>query len=271
MKSFNFIRAFNNSNKTMKKSFKLLILIALGAGLVTLNACKEEPLEDPIPTISCYLTSFSEEGDAATYTLDDDNKVVSALTNGETTTFTYDVDGRLATADDGSINAVFVYDGADKMPNRINITAQGQTLAYMLIKSANDNITEIETHFIDPNVGDIAYSRNSHTYTGNNLATIILEQFDLNTQQFVEAGRVENITNDGKTNPLARSLAYFFMNFENPTVLGASNMTGGSVTTDGTTSPLVIQYTYNENDYPLTAAQIVDGDTTNLIFGYSCK
>ncbi len=257
----------------MKKYFKLLFLMVLGASLLTLNACKEETTDDPTPTptINCYLTSFNDDGDLYTYTLDDDNTVLSVTNDGSTTNFTYDNDGRLTNATDADFDGVFVYSGANTLPDRININAQGQTFAYLKVTHSNGNITEVESHLIDQQLGDIAFTRNSYTYNGGDVVSTVVEEFDLQTQQFTEAGRVENITNDGKENPLKRSLAYFFMHFENPNAVGASNITGGDVTVDGNTGTLTIEYDYNENGYPTSALQVADGDSLTMTYGYDCK
>ena len=260
----------------MKINIKLLTIALLGTALVGLQSCKEESVDPPADNSeSCYLKTYTESDgsymDEYAYTLDNDNKVAAATYDTTTTIFTYNGD-QLISATDGSYVANFVYGSSSTRPDSVAITVQGQLAAYMKLTHSNDDITKLEIFLSDPQSGDIMVSRFTYGYdNSHNITSLIIDEYDFLNMTLVEAVKAENITNDGKNNPFARSMAYFFMHYENPSVMGASNITGATVTSDGTTSSLTISYTYDDNGNPLTSSENLDGETVTRTYGYQCQ
>ena len=260
----------------MKNSFKILTLLVLGAGFSTLQSCSDETdTTDPTPsTPVCYITQevYSDIDGSSTknFTYDSDNNLVLAVEGKDSTIFEYS-GGRLSRAFDGYTEATVIYNSGN-VPERINLKEDGVDVEYLfLTKDANNNITKVEFHTLR-NGGDTIEAVNHMTYdaTGN-LATILVEDYDYENDEFVTFLSADEFVNDGKKNPYGESLAFFYLNTDNPLVLGKSNITSATVNVAGNDFPYSSTFTYNSNNYPLTTATTFFLGNNNISFTYNCK
>ncbi|MDB4107121.1 hypothetical protein OAD66_01250 [Bacteroidia bacterium] len=251
----------------MKKTFNLLMILALGAAVFTLNSCSEEPAEDPTPAETiCYLTQSEEDGEVTTYSYDSDNNVISSISYGDTTTFEYS-GGRLNLAYDGSTEATFIYESGN-VPSRINLQEDGQSDGYIIMTNTNGNITKIEQHDVDDQIQDVTFA----TYDANgNLLSVINETWDADLKEFETMAEITNIVTDGKKNPYSTSLALIYADLENPLNFGQSNIVSGDFVVFDQAVPVTSSYTYNANNYPTSSVLTALGEETIFNFTYNCK
>lgn len=258
----------------MKKSFKILTLLALGASTLFFNACSE--VEEPLPPAAdpiCYMTQESITDDFGTetssFTWDSDDNLVQSVYEGDTTIFEYS-GGRLARAYDGYEEATIIYD-AGNIPSRINLAYDGIPAGYIILTSDGGNITKVENHEVEgmnDQVTEVSYI----TYDGNgNVTAFDVDEYNEDTQMFETFLTATNIVSDGKKNPYAESFAFLYLNIDNPAALGKSNITSASISLQGQTFPYTATYTYNDNDYPLTSAITFFIGSSNYTYTYNCK
>ncbi len=258
----------------MKKSFKSLTVIALGAGLLTLNACKEEVVEEPSVPI-CYLTqetySDADGSDVSYYEYDSDDNLVLAVYDGDSTIFGYR-NGRLVSANDKFTEATFIYGSGSTFPERINLKEGGIDYGFLIVETTNGNITKVEVHENDGTSGDLITEVSYITYDANgNIKSAQLDEWDEDTEEYITYLNIGNITTDDKTNPYSGSIAFFYLNNDNPLVLGVNNILTGDVTLAGTVLPYTSSYTYNDNDYPITSSTVFFIGSNTRTFTYNCK
>lgn len=260
----------------MKKSFKILTLLVLGAGLITFQSCKEEtdPTTPTPSTPTCYMTQEVHtdiDGSYTTdYSYDAESNLVLAVEDGDSTIFEYTA-GKLTRAYDGYTEATVVYTSGN-VAERINIKEDGIDMQYLLLTTdANGNITKVEFHNL-ANGGDTIEVVNYMTYdAAGNLSTIQVDDYNYETDEFETFISASAIVTDGKKNPYAESLAFFYLNSDNPLVLGKSNVTSASVEVAGNAFPFSASFTYNSNNYPLTSAVTFFLGNDNVTYTYDCK
>lgn len=246
-------------------------MIVLGAGSIVLNGCKENNTSPTPSSKSCYLTSYNGANGNYTYELDADNKVIKASVDTTEITFTY-TGAQLTSAFDGEVLSNFHYGGNTEIPDSIFLTYQGTPLGHLAISESNGDITGVLFNVYDQTQQLIPVSRYTYTYDNmHNVSMIKVEQLNFSTGQLVELGRFENITHDDKINPFERSLAYFYIHYEEPFAVGVNNITSATITSQGATYNYDATFTYNDDDYPTAVDQDVAGAVTTASFGYTCE
>jgi hypothetical protein len=244
----------------MNKSFKLLMLLALGAGMFTLNSCSE----DPVPV--CYMTTSVEDGTTITIAYNSDNQVVSSTYDSTTTTYEYS-GGRLSTAYDGYTEATFIYTSGN-IPSRVNIKEDGLAAGYWIIESTDGNVTKIELHDADDLVTEVTVA----TYVSGNLSSMLLQEYNYDLQEYETTFQLSGIVTDGKKNPYTTSFALVYANLGSPFSFGQSNITSGNLSQSGVVLPVVATHTYNSNNYPTASSLTLGGQAVSaLSYTYDCK
>jgi len=252
----------------MKKTFNLLMLLALGAGVFTLNSCSEEPTDDPTPAASptCYMTQSTEDGDITSYTYNSDNDIVVSVYDGDTTKYEYS-GGRLSLAYDGYEEATFIYTSGN-IPSRVNLKEDGVNSGYIIIESTNSNITKIEEHDADDQIQTVTFT----TYDASgNLTTMKVDEWDEETSEFYTLASISNIKTDTKKNPYTTSMALVYANMGSPFIYGQTNMISGDFTLFGQSVPVTGTHTYNGNNYPTASTLDAAGEKTEFTYMYDCK
>ena len=251
----------------MKKSFKLLLILALGAGVLTLNSCSDdvEEEENPIPaTPICYMTSLTVDGTTTDFLYNSYNQVVASIEDEDTTTYEYS-GGRLSSVYDGDVEATFIYASGD-LPERINIKDAGVDDGYLLLEGSNGNITKLEIY---DDAGEVTQVTNV-TYDANgNALSVLVQSWDEEQMDFVTVLQVSDILTDGKKNPYATSLALVFANLESPLVFGQSNIISGNADFMGQNVPITSTHIYNSNNYPTSS--IVAQGLYSGTYTFDCK
>jgi hypothetical protein len=253
----------------MKIAFKSLILLALGAGMFTLNSCSDEPSDDVTPTPAepiCYMTLASEDGDSTSFNYNSTNQVISSKNDGTITTYEYS-GGILSTAFDGYTEATFIYTTGN-IPSRINIKEDGKAAGYWIIENSSGNITKVEIHDSSDQVTEVTVA----TYVSGNLSTMLLQEWDTDLKDFVTSYQLSNVITDGKKNPYSTSFALVYANSGNPFVFGKTNITSVTLTQNGVSLPATVEHTYNANNYPITSKLKLSGTLiSDNAYIYNCK
>lgn len=263
----------------MKKFLNILLLAGIAASLVVSSGCSEvdEPTDpgttDPTST-TCYMTQevSSDDFDSETtsYLWNDNNQLIRAIEDGDTTILDYQ-DGKLIAAYGGSSRADLVYGNGGTIPSRINIKEDGEDVGHTLLTETDGNITYAE--FYDTESGsDVLSQKVTISYDEtNNVSSFKVEIYDEDLNTFTTFLEGSNIQNDGKKNPYRESFAFVWLNIDNPVALGASNVTSAQVAIATQNFPYVANYTYNDNDYPLTSKVTFFIGNTDLTYTYNCK
>ncbi|MFT7230107.1 MAG: hypothetical protein ACI9GO_000570 [Bacteroidia bacterium] len=249
----------------MKKSFKLLLILALGAGVLTLNSCSDEAEEEPTPAVPvCYMTSLEVSSGTTAFLYNSDNQVVTSIEDGDTTTYEYS-EGRLSSVYDGDVEATFIY-ASGNVPERINIKEDGVDAGFFILEGSNGNITKLEIH---DEAGEVTQVTNV-TYDANgNALSVLVQSWDEEQMDFVTVLQVSDILTDGKKNPYATSLALVFANLESPLVFGQSNIISGNADFMGQNVPITSTHIYNSNNYPTSS--IVAQGLYSGTYTFDCK
>ena len=253
----------------MKKQFKLMAMLALGAAAIFIQSCKEvdeEPVVKADPV--CYMLTSKVDGETTTYTYNAENQVISANYLGTITNFTY-ADGKLTSANDGTTTSAFVYEGTSTLPSRVNLSENGKSTGYIIMEYDNNKqITKVETH---DETGQ-ATTVNFITYdAAGNMTGMQVDEWNVDTEEFETWVTFTGITNDGKKNPYQTSLALVYANNEDPVVFGKTNITGGNLVVFGQAVPFTATSTYNDNDYATSTTINVVGETTVYDYTFNCK
>ena len=263
----------------MKNNFKLLMILALGAGVFTLQSCSDETeTTDPTPAeTTCYITQEKITGDGfeetIDYTYDSDDNIIKAVSTedgtSETTTFEYS-GGRLATAYDGFTESTFIYPSGSNTPERINTKEDGVSVSYAILTSENGRITKIENH--NTTDGDVIEDVLFITYDADgNVESAEGQEYNEDTEEFTTTLELSNVITDGKKNPYATSFAFFLQNEDNPVSLGVSNVVSATVTLNGIGTPYASSFEYNSDNFPTSASSTVLGFSNTTDFTYNCK
>lgn len=259
----------------MKQSFKLMLILALGAGTFTLNSCSDEPEEEPTPAvITCYLTqevATDEDGTSTTtYAYNSDNQLVTATEDDDVTTFEYS-GGRVATVVNGLEESTFIYTAASNIPERINVKYDGINDGFMIIESGVNGITKVEEHGYDEDENAVLQYVTNFTYTNGVLTGAKSESYNSEDDEFETDLEIINIVLDGKKNPYNGDVAFLFVNDFSPLAGSKSNIVSADLVTELGNFPYSTTYTYNENNYPTIAKATVLTFSTSINFTYTCK
>ncbi|MDG2455090.1 MAG: hypothetical protein P8N47_04695 [Bacteroidia bacterium] len=271
----------------MKKLFKMGLILALGAGIVTQSSCKEDEENDPAPAgtapISCMPTEVTdiEEGDTTTTTYEYNTNGILIqsieVEDGETTisSYVYSADGKLSSVVTEGQTAEFIYAVGSSIPERINISEDGIPYSFIEITSSNGNITKIENSYYS---GDEATLMDitSFTYVNGKLNSSIAESYDEMSDSFITEVTISDITFDGKKSPFNGNLAFAFDGDIDPLAITPENLASGNIVTEiesqEVTLPITGTYTYNENNYPITSRQSIANLFNNdKTYKYVCK
>lgn len=268
----------------MKKTFNLLMIAALGCGVLTFSSCSDESGDDPTPgttetSTKCYMTQEQIIDDVETetinYTYDSDDNVILAVSSypgeeGDSTSFTYS-GGKLASAYDGYTKSTFMYEGTSTIPNRIDIEEGGVDAGYILLTVVGNNITKVENHYFYES-DDVIEDETTVEYDASgNITSAIVKEYNEDTKMLEPFMELSNVVNDGKKNPRSESFAFFYMNSDNPTSFGTSNVTSASLTVSGIPTTMTASMTYNEHDYPTEMTATVLGFSNQFKMTYNCK
>ena len=257
----------------MKFKLKLLSLIIVAGGLITLNGCKEDTTDPPAPAKTCYLTTFSVDGtNTYEYTLDANNRITTITNDTNFISYTYTND-QLSSAFDGQLNSVFKYHSSTSLPDSVLMFYQGGLIGYLKMNNSNNNLGLIEFHIIDQqSQQDVIVSRYTYTYdVQDNLSFVKIEQLNFSTFQVEEVARYENFTHDGKKNPFSGNLAYIYAHYSDIYPFSANNITKTTVSTQGQVFDYNLSYTYNADNLPITMTQTVGSNSVNGTLEYTCK
>ncbi|PCJ64180.1 MAG: hypothetical protein COA58_14460 [Bacteroidetes bacterium] len=263
----------------MKKTFKLFMVLALGAGVFTLQSCSDDTTTtEPTPTSpTCYITQekITSDGDIETidYTYNSDNNITMAISTGDgfsdTTIFEYS-GGRLSLAKDESTEATFIYGAGSNVPERINVKTDGIDAGYTILTATDGRVTKIENH--DTEDGDVIDDVIFITYNASGSVTDAEAQdYDADTDEYTTTLTLGNVITDGKKNPYETSFVFFYMNDDNPISLGASNVVSATLTVNSLEIPYASSFDYNSNDYPSSGSSTLFGFNTTTDYTYNCK
>ena len=263
----------------MKLLFKLTIILALGAGIVTLSSCGDGNTDDPVPTETtptCKLTSTNEvsqgSGFATIYTYDASGSLTSYSSDGFTVNFTY-IDGRVNTMSTTDVLATAKYDDNGNIPERITMVLEGDT-SFIRFEYTGDQITTIEDHFIEDGISELAYISFISYNSDGTLNSITEQEYDADSETTETLSTIKNITSDDKINPYISSQALILISLleENYDKLGKGNvLTAEYDYMINEPSNITNTYTYNNEGYPISANQKGFSDETNFTFTYDCK
>jgi hypothetical protein len=263
----------------MNKTFKLLMILALGAGVFTLQSCSDETgTTDPTPAeTTCYVTQekITSDGDIQTidYTYDSDDNIILAVSTedgvSDSTVYEYS-GGRLAIAYDGFTESTFIYPSGSNTPERINTKEDGVSVSYAILTSDGANITKIENHnTLD---GDVIEDVLFVEYDANGDVTSAEgQEYNADADEFTTILKLSNVITDGKKNPYATSLAFFYQNEDNPVSLGTSNVASATITLNGFDTPYASSFEYNSDMFPTSSSATILGFGTTTDITYNCK
>lgn len=255
----------------MKKTFKMMALLALGASAVFLNGCKdvEDPIDpiDPVdPVVTCKMNTSSNDGEVTTYMYNTSDQVISSETGGETTTYEYDTEGKMTTATAGTTVSTCTYSGGF-FPSRVDVTDNGVNDGYYIMEEDANGITKIEEHDDEGEISAVTYA----TYdTDGNVTRIQIDTWEPNTMEFITIADIQNIVTDTMNNPFYGNFALIFANIDGLTVYGKTNFLSGDFEVFGQSLPATATHTYNDHDLPLTTTFNAAGETTDFIYTYTC-
>jgi|AntRauTorckE5430_2_1112549.scaffolds.fasta_scaffold01927_2 hypothetical protein len=250
----------------MKKSFKLILVLALGAGVLTLNSCSDDAEEaDPVPAIPiCYMTSLTVDGNTTDFVYNSNNQVVKSIEDTDTITYEYS-GGKLSNVYDDGLTATFIY-GSSDIPERINTKEEGEDAGYFLLEGSNGDITKLEIYDDADELSQVT----SVTYDANgNVLTVLVQSWDEEQMKLETQLQVTDILTDGKKNPYATSIALIFSNLESPLVFGKSNILSGNADFMGQNVPITSTHIYNSNNYPTSS--IVALGLYSGTYTFDCK
>jgi hypothetical protein len=259
----------------MKKSFKLMLIFALGAGVLTLNSCSDEVEEEPTPaTTTCYVTqetSTDDEGsETINYEYNSDDQLQYAIEDGDSMIFEYS-GGRVALAIDGLEESTFIYPAASNTPERINIKYDGVATGFVIIVSGAEGITKVENHEYDAEENAVLVDVTNFTYTNGLLSGAITQSYDAETEEFSTDLEIASIVLDGKKNPYNGDVAFLFVNDFSPIAASSSNIVSAQAVTELGNFEYTTVYEYNEHNYPTNVTASIFGQTNTIAFTYSCK
>lgn len=259
------------------KKIKILMLVASCMLLIlSFNACKDDEQTDPKPDdkpkeTTCYLSGFSDEEGNLTIEYNNDNKIVKIKDEDGEYTITYD-GAKMNKMDytDG-LSYSFVYTGNDI--TRVNSTNNGENNGYYTFEYQNGNIVKIEEYEYYGSSNEL-YQINEMTYTGNNLKSLMISNYDEDTEEMEVTLNMTDFKFDDKKNPLYDNKVLFYIT-DLGLFLGFSQ---NNVTNVGVKSeflplplPITLNYTYTDKNYPKT----VKGDfflgEINSAYSYICK
>jgi hypothetical protein len=263
----------------MKKSFKLMLIFALGAGVLTLNSCSDEAEEELNPettpaTTTCYVTqetSSDDEGsETINYEYNSDDELQYAIEDGDSTIFEYS-GGRVAVAINGLEESTFIYPAASNTPERINIKDDGVATGFVIIVSGADGITKVENYEYDAEENAVLVDVSDFTYANGLLSGAKIQEYDAETEEFSTDIEIASIVSDGKKNPYNGDVAFLFVNEFSPIAASSSNIVSAQVVTELGNFEYTTAYEYNEHNYPTNAKASIFGQTNTIAFTYNCK
>lgn len=273
----------------MKNTLKMMWILALGAGLFTMSSCTDDD-EDPEPDGSgntgetvCYPTKVvstdSDGDDTYDYTYNSDNQLIESKNtyDGDLETTTYDyTDGKLMTATSGTSVATFVYADGAAMPNRVNITEDGENSEFLIIETnSDDQITKVEYHYYDDGQAMLDFV-DTYTYIDGSVETYISETYDNETETFETDLELTDFVFDDKKSPYGGQLAFSYEGDFNPLTVTRNNLISANlIADDGQGGQLKLPYNatyeYNANKYPTSSSLTLLGQSTNIVITYNCK
>lgn len=263
----------------MKLSFKLIALLAIGAGLLTLQSCSDESGDDTDPTpveTSCYLTSSSEVSQGSnwptTYTYDASNNLASVTNDDITLNYSY-TNGTLSgmTTNDGAVVSVD-YKGGD-FPSTLEITYDGEKSTIEITRNG-DKIVTVEYYYEEDGVSELEYKTELSYNSDGTINSVSELEYDPDTKTFETYSTIKNITSDDKENPYITSLGMIIYTVINEDY---ENLGKGNVLTAqydyylNDPSQITNSYTYNNDGFPVTKQQTGFSDVTDYTFSYDCK
>ncbi|MFT4876710.1 MAG: hypothetical protein ACI8S2_001448 [Bacteroidia bacterium] len=263
----------------MKKSFKLMLIFALGAGVLTLNSCSDKAEEETTPettpaTTTCYVTQETSTDQDGSYTVNyeynSDDQLQYSIEDGDSMIFEYS-GGRVAVAIDGLEESTFIYPAASNTPERINIKYDGVATGFVIIVSGADGITKVENHEYDAEENAVLVDVTNFTYTNGLLSGAITQSYDAETEEFSTDLEIETIVLDGKKNPYNGDIAFLFVNDFSPIAASSSNIVSAQIVTELGNFEYTSTYTYNEHNYPANVTASIFGQTNTIAFTYNCK
>ena len=253
-----------------------MLILALGAGALTLNSCSDEAEADPTPaaTTTCYVTQEVSTDDEGSYTVNyaynSDDQLQYSIEDGDSIIFEYS-GGRVAVVIDGLEESTFIYPAASNTPERINIKQNGVATGFVIIVSGTNGITKVENHEYDSAENAVLIDVTDFTYTNGLLSGAISQSYDAETEEFSTDLEIESVVLDGKKNPYNGDVAFLFVNDFSPIAASSSNIVSAQVVTELGNFEYLSAYEYNEHNYPTNATASIFGQTNTIAFTYNCK
>ncbi|MBR9860593.1 hypothetical protein GYB22_07545 [bacterium] len=255
---------------------KNITLVLFLFSLFAVNACKEKPEPEPTPVVNmevkfdgCLLLSQTEDGQLIEYTYSTNHRIIEAKFNNKTTEFKYDNDNRIIEIVNGSNVAELTYSNSQIYPDRIEIRDDDILAQYLVIEQKNMQLTKVKTY----NNYDSINAEQVLALVYDNqdsLIQMVVDIYDFASKGYYRFIDARNIETDGNPNPLFQSFATLYMNITNPFAYSKLNIIDADLFILGQPSNFNSSYTYNEDDYPLTADINIPGFVKSLEFTYKC-
>lgn len=270
----------------MNYSFKTMLVLALGVGMVTFSSCTGDDDGGTVPAgktaLQCYPTKITEvsaeESVVTSYEYNTEKQLIkaTAVEDGDTYVTTYDyTDGKLTSSTSDVVVSTFLYENASDYPTRINVADDGEPVYFTVITSANGNVTKVENSFYNDMGNAVLRDITTLVYTNGVLSSVVTENYNAENDSFSTELEVTDFVFDGKKNPYNSSVAFAFEDEFNPTAVIKQNIVAANIVVKVNGQEIKMPYTtvylYNDNEFPLTRKQSVFGMITDYTYEYNCK
>ncbi len=268
------------------KNWNKVLLGSLITGLTVFSACTDEPV-DPQPgggngnggnvATDCKILGYStSEGDSYRYTYDADQLVKyeeNAIGGSTTYDFNY-VSDKLdeIVGSDGKTYKV-MHNVSDQI-TRVDILEGGTTKSFFSIRYNNNGQMSQVEEYVKKGNDELLFSRVTYTYLSGDLSEmVVLSDGDgdgkLNaTTDVINTYTIKAL--DSKKNPFY-GMNLHLLDFSDLTALTKSNINAYTYEVSSVPIGFGSTFTYNDQDYPITAKIHVNGGDINVTYEYLCE